>query len=281
MPELPEVETIRRYLADVITAKMIIKVDILLARQIKWPQPEGFRSMAIGHSIEAVKRRGKYLLLELDNNNKLIFHLRMTGRLVYAPDGNNNDTYARVILHFADGSALVYGDTRTLGAIYALKNDEIWRIHALNAMGPEPLTADFSADYLYNTAQKRKTAIKSFLLNQEIIGGIGNIYADEALFLAKIFPKRPANSLTKKECEQLYQAVNEVIAAGIRDGGTSFRDYKNGEGKKGAHQNKLLVYGRTGKPCTSCQTPIVKITVGGRGTHYCPRCQAEITKNGD
>ena len=102
-----------------------------------------------------------------------------------------------------------------------------------------------------------------------------------ALFLAKIFPKRPANSLTKKECEQLYQAVNEVIAAGIRDGGTSFRDYKNGEGKKGAHQNKLLVYGRTGKPCTSCHTPIVKITVGGRGTHYCPRCQAEITKNGD
>ena len=140
-------------------------------------------------------------------------------------------------------------------------------------MGPEPLSDDFTAEYLQGLAQKRKGAIKSFLLNQKYISGIGNIYADEALFLAGIHPQRPANMLTETECRKLAAAVNDVIAAGIADGGTTFRDYQNGAGGKGGHQEHLYAYGRTGQPCRKCGTPMERITVGGRGTHFCPQCQ--------
>ena len=142
-------------------------------------------------------------------------------------------------------------------------------------MGPEPLSAEFTAEYLYKTANQRKVAIKSFLLNQKYIGGIGNIYADEALFLARIHPLRPANSLTQAECSSLWESVNKVIAAGIADGGTTFRDYQNGEGGKGSHQEHLYVYGRKGEQCRNCGAVIERITVGGRGTHFCPNCQEE------
>lgn len=276
MPEMPEVEIIRRYLDKSLTGQQIMRVDLLLPRQIKWPEPEKYRSMAIGRKITGMDRRGKYLLLRLDNGNELVFHLRMTGRLVYEPDGISRDSYARLIFHLDGGGVLIYGDTRTLGALYALAPGERWRIHGLSTIGPEPLTEDFSPAYLQMAAKGRKTAIKSFLLNQSYIGGIGNIYADEALFLAKVHPQRQASSLSPEECQSLHAAINAVIEAGIRDGGTTFRDYQNGEGKQGSHQEHLYVYNRKGKPCCSCGTAIVKITVGGRGTHYCPHCQPDL-----
>ena len=273
MPEMPEVEIIRRYLDKQLTGQRIMGVDLLLPRQIKWPEPEGYRAMAIGRTIAGMNRRGKYLLMALDNGSELVFHLRMTGRLVYEPDGVNHDSYARLLFHLDGGGLLVYGDTRTLGTLYALGPDERWRIHGLAEMGPEPLTEAFSPAYLMTAAQGRRTAVKSFLLNQKYIGGIGNIYADEALFLAGIHPQRPANMLTETECRKLAAAVNEVIAAGIADGGTTFRDYQNGAGGKGGHQEHLYAYGRTGQPCRKCGTPMERITVGGRGTHFCPQCQ--------
>lgn len=275
MPEMPEVEIIRRYLDKILTGRKIMEISLLLPRQVKWPDPEKYCAMAIGRSIRGVNRRGKYLLLALDNANELVFHLRMTGRLVYAPDGAIHDSYARLVFRLDGGSALIYGDTRTLGALYALAPGERWRIPGLDEMGPEPLAAEFSPAYLQQAVKGHKTIIKSFLLNQKYIGGIGNIYADEALFLAKIHPLRQAGSLSSEECRALHQAINTVIQAGIRDGGTTFRDYQNGEGKQGHHQEHLFVYNRRGEPCRSCGTPIVKITAGGRGTHYCPACQPE------
>ena len=146
-------------------------------------------------------------------------------------------------------------------------------LKGLAEMGPEPLSPEFTAEYLYQTACSRKVAIKSFLLNQKYIGGISNIYADEALFLAGIHPLRSANSLTQAECGKLWVSVNKVIADGIADGGTTFRDYQNGEGGKGSHQEHLYVYGRKGEQCRNCGTPVERITVGGRGTHFCPNCQ--------
>jgi len=240
---------------------------------IKWPNVEGFRALVTGRTIKAMNRRGKYLLMELDNDSKVVFHLRMTGRLVYEPTGDTSDHHARVIFHLQDGASLVYGDTRTLGTIHGLKPQELGMLKGLAEMGPEPLSAEFTAEYLYKTAKQRKVAIKSFLLNQKYIGGIGNIYADEALFLAGIHPLRPANSLTQTECGRLWESVNKVIADGIADGGTTFRDYQNGEGGKGSHQEHLYVYGRKGEQCRNCGAVIERITVGGRGTHFCPKCQ--------
>ena len=273
MPEMPEVEIIRRYLDTQVAGKTIMNLDIRLPRMIKWPDVEGFRALVTGRTIKAMNRRGKYLLMELDNDSKVVFHLRMTGRLVYEPTGDTSDHHARVIFHLQDGASLVYGDTRTLGTIHGLKPQESGMLKGLAEMGPEPLSAEFTAEYLYKTANQRKVAIKSFLLNQKYIGGIGNIYADEALFLAGIHPLRPANSLTQAECGKLWVSVNKVIADGIADGGTTFRDYQNGEGGKGSHQEHLYVYGRKGEQCRNCGAVIERITVGGRGTHFCPKCQ--------
>jgi formamidopyrimidine-DNA glycosylase len=275
MPEMPEVEIIRRYLDTQVAGKTIMNLDIRLPRMIKWPDVEGFRALVTGRTIKSMNRRGKYLLMELDNDSKVVFHLRMTGRLVYEPTGETSDHHARVIFHLQDGASLVYGDTRTLGTIHGLKPQELGMLKGLAEMGPEPLSAEFTAEYLYKTANQRKVAIKSFLLNQKYIGGIGNIYADEALFLARIHPLRPANSLTQAECSRLWESVNKVIAAGIADGGTTFRDYQNGEGGKGSHQEHLYVYGRKGEQCRNCGAVIERITVGGRGTHFCPKCQED------
>ena len=275
MPEMPEVEIIRRYLDTQVAGKTIMNLDIRLPRMIKWPDVEGFRALVTGRTIKSMNRRGKYLLMELDNDSKVVFHLRMTGRLVYEPTGETSDHHARVIFHLQDGASLVYGDTRTLGTIHGLKPQELGMLKGLAEMGPEPLSAEFTAEYLYKTANQRKVAIKSFLLNQKYIGGIGNIYADEALFLAGIHPLRPANSLTQAECSRLWESVNKVIADGIADGGTTFRDYQNGEGGKGSHQEHLYVYGRKGEQCRNCGAVIERITVGGRGTHFCPNCQEE------
>lgn len=275
MPEMPEVEVIRRYLDTKLRGRRIESLDIFLPRQIKYPDPNAYKAMCTGQKIANVNRRGKYLLLELSNGVELVFHLRMTGRLVYHErEDENDDTHTRLIFHLDGGSILVFGDTRTFGALYALDTPaERWRIHGLATLGPEPLTEEFSAGYLWERTRRSHAPIKSFLLNQTMIAGIGNIYADEALFLAKIHPLTKANALTQADCEALQLAVDQVIADGIRDGGTTFRDYQNGEGKQGLHQEHLYVYNREGEPCRRCGTKIEKIKVGGRGTHFCPHCQ--------
>lgn len=274
MPEMPEIETIRRSLEPHIKGCCIKSVDILLPRQIKWPEPAGFVARILQQKIDRLDRAGKYLLLELDNDVSLIFHLRMTGQLIYVPaDGEDRSHHNRAIFHLDNGARLIFSDTRTFGTLYAMKKEELCQIRGMLEMGPEPLSAGFTTEYLARALAGRKTCIKSFLLDQRKIGGMGNIYVDEALFGARIHPQRPAGSLKPEEIENLHKAINKVIADGIADGGTTFRDYRDGNGDSGSHQEHLYVYGRAGKPCRVCGSLLEKSRVGGRGTHFCPRCQ--------
>lgn len=278
MPEMPEVEIIRRSLVDKLKNRQINNLDILLPRLIKWPSPAVFEAMVVGRTIIDMRRRGKYLLIDLDNGNIIVIHLRMTGRLCYVTPEMKRDAYTRIVFQLDNGETLLYADTRTLGTLYAMREDELWRISGLHEMGPEPLTKDFTVNYLVQNLKNSRSKIKSFLLNQKYIGGLGNIYVDECLILAGIHPERMGMDISVEEITKLYVSINKVIAAGIEDGGTTFRDYRDGNGDKGSHQEKLLAYGRTGKPCPFCATPIKRIEVGGRGTHFCPKCQQKEVK---
>ncbi len=273
MPEMPEIETIRRSLEPHIKGKKIKKIDLLLERQIQWPTPGEFVFRLLFHTIEELERRGKYLILKMDNNISLIFHLRMTGQVCYCPPNTPMPGHARIIFDLSDGSSLVFADTRTFGTLYAMKPEELPQIKGLAELGPEPLSAEFTLEYLEKILAGKGGRIKSFLLDQSNIAGLGNIYVDEALFLAGIHPMRSPGSITGEEAEKLFASVNKVIADGINDGGTTFRDYRDGNGDKGSHQDNLFAYGRDGEPCRNCGTIIEKIRVGGRGTHYCPVCQ--------
>ena len=274
MPEMPEVETIRRGLEEKLTGREILRTEIFLGRQIKWPDAESFRAGTAGRKFVAAERIGKYLLLVLDNGSELVFHLRMTGHLVFG-DADAQDKYARIKFFLSGDKSLTYGDSRTLGAVYLLKKGERGRLRGLVEMGAEPLSEKFTPVYLHDLCKNRRIKIKQLILEQKSVGGVGNIYADEALFKAGIHPARVASSLTQDETSRLRDAINEVIAEGIADGGTTFRDYQNADGQKGHHAEKLFVYGRAGKNCRVCGEKIEKITVGGRGTHFCPHCQRE------
>ncbi|CUH95566.1 Formamidopyrimidine-DNA glycosylase [Propionispora sp. 2/2-37] len=273
MPELPEVETIRRTLADKVSQRVIKKVELLLPRLIKWPGPGEFQAMITGKRIRQLTRRGKYLLFHLDENMVMVVHLRMTGRLYFQHKDEARDKYMRILFTLDNGDVLLYADTRTLGTLYLMEENELWRISGLQHLGPEPLTLEFSLVYFSAMLKKRPGKIKAVLLNQALVSGLGNIYVDESLAQAGIHPERRADCLLDKEIERLYYAVNQVIQAGIDNGGTSFRDYRDGAGRRGSHQEHLQVYGRQAQPCRICGTPIVKTVVAGRGTHYCPYCQ--------
>jgi formamidopyrimidine-DNA glycosylase len=273
MPEMPEVETIRRTLSDKVTGRHITAVEMLLPRLIKWPSAEEFQAILTRRTITSLQRRGKYLLFYMDNDLVMVVHLRMTGRLYYVKPGAEQDKFTRIIFRFSDGDALLYADTRTLGTLYAMPVSELWRIGGLSGMGPEPLSPDFTLEYFRKTLANRKGKIKAQLLNQQLIGGLGNIYVDESLALAGIHPERTANSLSRDEVARLYSAVNHSIEQGILYGGTTFRDYRDGEGNSGSNQHHLQVYGRKNQPCKVCGTPIVRTEVAGRGTHFCPNCQ--------
>lgn len=276
MPELPEVEVIRRYLDTAVRGRVIQNVQILRPQQIERPAPADFAKLVTGQTITGFARRGKYLGMHFLSGSRVIFHLRMTGSLVYEPSGRTADRYARAVFSLSDGGLLVFADVRTFGRLYGLNADESDAvIKGLASLGPEPLSEDFSPAYLEAAVKGRKQPIKSFLLDQRRVAGIGNIYADEALFAAHIFPGRPAAGLTAAECQHLQRAVRKVLQDGLKDGGTTFRDYRNGEGGHGHHQEHLFVYHREGQPCRICGAPIEKFTLGGRGTHFCPHCQPE------
>lgn len=273
MPELPEVETIRRSLVDKVEGRQIHGVEILLPRLIKWPSAHEFQALVTGKTIQQLDRKGKYLILRLEDNMTIVIHLRMTGRLYFVNSGEKPDRFTHIIFDLGTGNKLFYADTRTLGTLYAMPESELWRIAGLASMGPEPLSAEFSPAYFCGLLSARKGRIKALLLNQKLIGGLGNIYVDEALAIAGIDPDRLAYTLNEEEAARLYQAVNQVIDEGINHGGTTFRDYRDGTGKSGSHQNYLSVYGRKGQPCKRCGAPIERKEVAGRGTHYCPNCQ--------
>lgn len=273
MPEMPEVETIRRDLSKRVCGRQIIAADILLARQLRAPERiDTFQDLVVGKTIMKIDRRGKYLLFDL-GDAVVVVHLGMTGQLYYASQEPTDKTHVRALFRLDSGEYIVFADIRTFGGIYAMKHEELGQIQGLAALGPEPLSGELTAAYLLPRLAKRKIPIKAFLLDQRQVGGLGNIYVDEALFIAGILPMRSCDSLTQEEIDRLIGGIDRVIADGIRDGGTTFRDYRNGEGGKGDHQNHLFVYSRGGQPCRACGSTIEKCTVGGRGTHYCAVCQ--------
>lgn len=273
MPEMPELETIKRSLEPHVQGKRIKNINLLLSRQIQKPTPGEFVNRVLFRVIDHLERRGKYLIMKLDNGLSLIFHLRMTGQVCYCPSGAPQPAHARIVFSLNDGGSLVFADSRTLGTVYALKPAEMDSIKGLAELGPEPLSPEFTLEYLEKVCAGRRGAIKSFLLDQSVVAGLGNIYVDEALFLAGIHPVRTPESVDSEELTRLYDSINKVIADGINDGGTTFRDYRDGNGEKGSHQENLYAYGRDGEPCRKCGTIMEKIRVGGRGTHFCPQCQ--------
>lgn len=273
MPELPEVETIRRQLAPKVAGRKIIAVEIGLPRLIKYPDAESFRRDLAGKTIVQLERRGKYLLFKIEDGRTLVVHLRMTGRLYYQPEDIPRDKFTHVVFRLDNGYELRYADIRTLGTLDLVTEQELPQLKGLYLMGPEPLTADFNPAYFAKIMAGRKGKVKALLLNQQLIGGLGNIYVDESLAMAGIHPERQASSLSADEISKLYEAVNSVIQDGILHGGTSFRDYVDGEGKTGKHQLHLRVYGRKNQPCSICGTAIERLEVAGRGSHFCPHCQ--------
>lgn len=272
MPEMPEVEQVRKTLAPRITNKKITSVEVYLDRLVKHPSVENFVAGLTGKTILEVGRKGKYLVLKTAPNQKLIVHLRMTGALIAQDSGQEAPPYAKIKFTLTDDVTLWFTDIRTFGTLYLVTDNDAY-IDGYETLGPEPLSESFTVEYLTPLAKKARKPIKTFILDQKVIAGLGNIYADECLALSGINPLRYANTLSDEELVALCDAINAVIAQGIKNRGTTFRDYKDGEGNSGENQKYLLVYGRVGKPCTKCGEPLATAKVGGRGTVYCQHCQ--------
>lgn len=272
MPEMPEVEQVRKTLTPHIEGKKITSVEVYLDRLIKHPTVEKFVAGLVGKTIQRVGRKGKYLVLHTDENQKLIVHLRMTGALLAQSSDAPAPAYAKIKFTLTEGVTMWFTDIRTFGTLYLVTNDDAY-IEGYETLGPEPLSEGFTAAYLAPLAAKSRKPVKTFILDQKVIAGLGNIYADECLALSGILPMRLANTLSGEEVAELCKAVNAVIAQGIKNRGTTFRDYKDGEGNKGDNQNHLLVYGRKGEPCKKCGAILLGTKIGGRGTVYCEHCQ--------
>ena len=272
MPEMPEVEQVRKTLAPHITGHKITGVEVYLDRLIKFPAPDKFIAGLTGKTILEVGRRGKYLVLKTGESQKLIVHLRMTGALMAQDSNLPAPDYAKIKFTLTDNVTMWFTDIRTFGTLYLVTDGDCY-IDGYETLGPEPLSEGLNPAYLGPLAARSRKAVKTFILDQRIIAGLGNIYADECLALSGINPMRTANTLTEAEIAALCEAINAVIAQGIKNRGTTFRDYKDGEGNRGENQKYLLVYGRGGKQCKKCGGTLASAKVGGRGTTYCPHCQ--------
>ncbi len=270
MPELPEVETIARGLANALTAKTIARVDVRLPK-VAIPPPPAFERALRGERIAGVGRRGKFVVISLASGKSLLVHLRMTGRLIVQRPGTESaEPYTNVLLEFSDGTRLCFADVRQFGRMRLAGPEESWAAE----VGIEPLSEDFSFERFSGLLAGRATPIKVFLLDQRRIAGIGNIYACEALWEARIRPNRPAGSLSRARRLRLHRAIGEVLRLAIEMRGTSVDDYVDAEGLRGGFQNVLSVYGKDGKPCPRCGGPIARTVLAQRGTWWCRTCQA-------
>lgn len=284
MPELPEVETVRRGLEKVLVGATLTHINIVEDRCFVG-EPE----YATGATIESLDRRGKCLRLVLSSGWSMLGHLRMTGQMIFVAGsgereggGHPDDSlhaslphnHTRVILEFGDQGTLYFNDQRKFGYLKMVRSDDLNSDSFWRTLGPEPWDEAFNAQMLRDICQRRSgSTIKSLLLDQKVVAGLGNIYVDETLFLSGIRPKRKAGRISKKALGRVVEHSREVLERGIAFGGVSVSDYVNAEGLRGTMQQQLYVYQREGMPCKVCETPIVKIVVAGRGTHYCPTCQ--------
>jgi formamidopyrimidine-DNA glycosylase len=273
MPELPEVETIRRSLETKILGCIIRKVAVLNRKTIKTPPPDLFAARLEGEEITGFQRRGKYLIMEIGCSMVLVVHLRMTGRLIVKDSGFPINRYTRLIFYLNEGKELHFQDIRKFGTMHLLDRQDLDAFTPFKALGYDALDPRLTPDLFKERLKGRKGQVKGLLLNQSFIAGIGNIYANEILWRAGINPQRRADSLDAREQQRLYQAIGEVIAAAISHRGTTLRDYVDGDGNQGEFQNMLQVHGKGGRPCPSCGNSIVRIKQGGRSSYYCPSCQ--------
>jgi formamidopyrimidine-DNA glycosylase len=272
VPELPEVETIRRQLAPALEGRRIERVEVRDSRWCEPAPPEAIEDAVRGRLIERVGRRGKYLILSLEDDVHVVMHLRMTGNLLLCADAED-PPYLRVSFTLDDGRRLLFVDVRRFGTGDVLLGSDALADYFSARLGVEPLSADFTAEALRALAKGRKQPVKAFLLNQERVAGVGNIYADEALFRARIHPLRPVGSLKRDQIEALRAAVVESLELGIDSKGASIDDYRHVDGARGSFQDRFLAYSRAGEPCVRCGTPIEKLRAAGRGTYVCPSCQ--------
>ncbi len=269
MPELPEVETTKRGIAPHITGKPVRGVKVRQS-SLRWPVPDDLGALLCGETLQTVDRRGKYLLLAF-SHGVLLIHLGMSGSLRIVPPGAEPRLHDHVDIEFAD-TALRYHDPRRFGCILWHPGDPFQ--HPLLAnLGPEPLSDAFNPEYLFARSRKRKQPVKQFLMDSKVVVGVGNIYANEALFMAGIKPIRKAGTLTRKNCQLLWEKIQFVLNRSIDQGGTTLRDFVGGDGKPGYFKQQLMVYGRGGEPCTVCHKPLKEIQLGQRTTVYCTLCQ--------
>lgn len=277
MPELPEVETVRKTLDHLLKGKKIQDVIINYSKIIKRPDSvKSFKDKMIGQTIQKVSRRGKFLVFSLDKD-VLVSHLRMEGKYRVVTAEDPIDKHTHLIFSLNNGEELRYHDVRKFGTMHLFSKGEESQNPPLNRLGPEPFDPVFSADDLENRLHKTMRSIKQALLDQSIVVGLGNIYVDEVLHNAMIHPLRKANTLSPEEILRIHQSIQIVLQSAITLGGSTIRTYLNGQGEIGQYQEKLRVYGHQGTPCGSCGNEIIKIQSHGRGTHFCPVCQ----KNGE
>jgi formamidopyrimidine-DNA glycosylase len=273
MPELPEVETVRRTLIELVVNKQIKKVSITWPKMIKHPvEVVQFSDALSGETIQDIGRRGKFLIIYTDHY-ALISHLRMEGKYALYDSDEPIDKHTHVIFHFNDGSELRYRDVRKFGTMHLYKIGDEFTQLPLSQLGPEPLDEGFNIELLFEKLSRTKRTIKAALLDQTVIVGLGNIYVDEALFRAKLHPERLANTLTKDEVNRLFEQIVATLSEAVDKGGSTIRSYVNSQGKMGMFQLELFVYGRKGEDCRICGVPLERKVVGGRGTIYCPNCQ--------
>ncbi len=269
MPELPEVETVKNELAPHIIGRCITDVTLLWDKIVKEPSPQEFISRIARQQITDISRHGKYLIVSLSSGDKLILHLKMTGSLILGKNDSEPPKFTRAIIHLDSGQNIYFRDPRKFGVLKLVKNTK--EIDA--KLGPEPLEEAFTLKVFSERLTNRKAPIKALLLDQKFLAGVGNMYADEALFAARIDPRRASNSLKKLETKRLYDAIHQVLLEGLKYGGASVVTYFHPDGSVGtAHQHFNVAHGQK-KSCPVCGSPIQRIIVRGRGTYYCPRCQ--------
>jgi len=272
MPELPEVETIARGLDRCLVGDVIDSVRVRWPGSVATPCGSEFERQLIGQTISAVWRRAKFLVIDLSRANhgrmSLIVHLRMTGRLLVDP-AEPEPKHDHVAFSLSSGRTLTFRDVRKFGRIHLVSDKAL----VLSRLGPEPLAADFAAADLLAILKSRKRQIKPLLLDQQMIAGLGNIYVDESLWAACLHPLTRSHLVSDAQVESLYHGMRRVLQCALDNGGTTLRDYRDQANEPGRNASALQAYGKDGKPCSRCGTPIAKMCVGGRGTHYCPTCQ--------
>ncbi len=271
MPELPEVETVRRGIEPHVIGRKIVNVTVR-DRRLRWPIPANLSQWLLGKKVSGTSRRGKYLMLQFKEGDRLIIHLGMSGRLFVLKPGHPLKKHDHVDIELSGGVMLRFNDPRRFGAILPWPADEKGHV-LIDGMGPEPFTEAFNGDYLFELSRGRSAPVKNFIMDGSVVVGAGNIYAAESLFRSGIRPAKAAGKVTRAQYQVLAKHIREVLGEAIKRGGTTLKDFAGADGAPGYFQQKLFVYGREGEPCLVCKTTIKCTVIGQRSSFYCPSCQ--------